>query len=96
MSSDNNTQCNNAKKLYLTERQYSCLERMGSGRLWRYGFVNGWLYNTAAGTRDILAAIHRKGLLDSPESGHFIINDKGRKYLADVQKNKDAQSTNEF
>ena len=76
----NCTENNQPKPTRLGDAQRSCLERLAEGSAWRYGGINGWLWDTPSGTRNILDKLVSYGLVECV-NGNYSITEYGMSYL---------------
>lgn len=65
----------------LGDAQLHCLTFLGKDSTWRYGGINGWLWDTPSGTRRILDKLVQRGLAVCND-GNYSISEDGRAYLA--------------
>lgn len=65
----------------LGNAQLHCLTFLGKGSTWRYGGINGWLWDTSSGTQRILDKLVERGLAVCND-GNYSISDDGLSYLA--------------
>lgn len=66
--------------------QLGCLENLGKGWTWRYGWRNGWVWDTAAGTRRILDTLVASGLA-ACSNNEYSITEAGKDHLASMETN---------
>lgn len=66
--------------------QLGCLENLGRGWTWRYGWRNGWVWDTAAGTKRILDSLVGAGLA-ACANGEYSISEAGKNHLASMKIN---------
>lgn len=70
----------------LGNAQLGCLENLGKGWTWRYGWRNGWVWDTAAGTKRILDTLVSSGLA-AYANGEYSISEAGKNHLASMKTN---------
>ena len=72
------------KSKRLGNAQRGCLENLGKGWTWRYGWRNGWVWDTAAGTKRILDTLVDSGLA-ACTNGEYSISEAGKTQLASIK-----------
>lgn len=80
-----NSQSLKTKKLGVA--QLGCLENLGKGWTWRYGWRNGWVWDTAGGTKRILDRLVASGLAVCV-NGEYSISESGKNQLASMNTNR--------
>jgi hypothetical protein len=69
----------------LGSAQFSCLENLGRGWTWRYGWRNSWVWDSAARTKRILDTLVVRGLAVLSD-GYYSISEAGTVHLASLKK----------
>lgn len=64
--------------------QLGCLDNLGKGWTWRYGWRNGWVWDSASGTKRILDTLVNGGFAVC-SNNEYSISEAGTAYLASLK-----------